>query len=243
VKGYAPDRVVLLPLYPQFSTTTTKSSLVEWYRVARQTGLLAPQVATSALCCYPTVAGLIEAQSALISPVLQEAVEEGPVRLLLSAHGLPERIVKKGDPYAWQVEQTAVQIIGRLGIRDLDWRLCYQSRVGPMKWIGPATDDEIRRAGTDGKGLVVAPIAFVSEHSETLVELDIEYRKLAEECGVPTYRRVPAMGCHQAFIDALAELVRQNVRRAPNNQNSLFSHVDSRVCLAEHSGCPLLAGR
>jgi len=241
VEDYAPDRVVLVPLYPQFSTTTTRSSLNEWYRAAGQTGLLAPQVPTSAICCYPTAAGLIEAQSALISPVLKEATVEGPVRLLLSAHGLPERIVKKGDPYAWQVEQTAAHIVGRLGIRDLDWRLCYQSRVGPMKWIGPATDEEIRRAGVDGRGLVVAPIAFVSEHSETLVELDIEYRKLAEENGVPTYRRVPAIGCHPAFIQALAELVRQNLRRAPDKANGLFAHVEGRVCLTQLSGCPLVA--
>jgi len=243
VKGYAPDRVVLLPLYPQFSTTTTKSSLIEWYRAAGQAGLLAPQVATSAICCYPTASGLIEAQSALISSVLREIADERSVRLLFSAHGLPERIVRKGDPYAWQVEQTAAQIAMRLGIKDLDWQLCYQSRVGPMKWIGPATDDEIRRAGADGKSLVVAPIAFVSEHSETLVELDIEYQKLAEESGVPTYRRVPAVGCHPAFIHALADLIRQNLRRAPDNENSLFSHMNGRFCPAQHSGCPLVIGR
>jgi len=242
VKGYAPDRVVLLPLYPQFSTTTTKSSLIEWYRAAEPIGLLAPRVTTTALCCYPTVEGLIEAQSALIAPLLQEAAAEGPVRLLLSAHGLPERIVKKGDPYAWQVEQTAARIVARLGIKDLDWRLCYQSRVGPMKWIGPATDDEIRRAGADGKSLVVAPIAFVSEHSETLVELDIEYRKLAEESGVLAYRRAPAVACHPAFIGALADLVRQNLRYAPKGENSMFSHADRRVCPAQHTGCPLAAG-
>ena len=242
VKGYAPDRVVLLPLYPQFSTTTTKSSLVEWYRAAGQAGLLAPQVMTTALCCYPTAKGLIEAQSALIAPLLQEAAAEGPVRLLLSAHGLPERIVKKGDPYAWQVEQTAARIAAHLGVENLDWRLCYQSRVGPMKWIGPSTDDEIRRAGTDGKNLVVAPIAFVSEHSETLVELDIEYCKLAKESGVPGYRRAPAVGCHPAFIDALAELVRDNLRRAPKDENSMFSHAERRICPAQHKGCPLAAG-
>ncbi len=243
VKNYGPDKVVLVPLYPQFSTTTTKSSLIEWYRAAGQIGLLSPHVATSALCCYPTAEGLIEAQSKLILSVLKEAANEGPVRLLFSAHGLPERIVKRGDPYAWQVEQTAAHISARLGSGDLDWQLCYQSRVGPMKWIGPATDDEIRRAGADGKGLVVAPIAFVSEHSETLVELDIEYRKLAEDSGVPSYRRVPALGCHPAFIHALSELVRQNLRRAPDKENSLFSHADARVCPAQHSGCPLVAGR
>src|SRR6185312_13637312 len=91
---------------------------------------------------------------------------------------------------------------------DLDWTVCYQSRVGPLEWLGPATDAEIRRAGRDGRGLVVAPIAFVSEHSETLVELDIEYARLAREAGVPDYRRAATVGADPAFIEGLAALVK-----------------------------------
>ena len=242
VRGFAPDNIVLLPLYPQFSTATTKSSLVDWYRAAKSVDLLAPRVTNTALCCYATAEGLIEAQAELIAPLLREAATSGPVRLLLSAHGLPERIVKRGDPYAWQVEQTAARIVARLGVEDLDWRLCYQSRVGPMKWIGPATDDEICRAGTDGVALVIAPIAFVSEHSETLVELDIEYRHLAESCGVPAYHRVPAVACHPAFISSLADLTRQCLARAPVHGDSMFSLSVNRVCPASHSGCPLATG-
>jgi ferrochelatase len=243
VRGFAPDRVVLLPLYPQFSTTTTKSSLVEWYRVASRAGLLAPQVTTSALCCYATAEGLIEAQSELIAPLLREAAAGGrPVRLLLSAHGLPERIVKRGDPYPWQVERTAARLVDRLAVAGLDWQLCYQSRVGPLKWIGPSTDDEIKRAGRDGVALVVAPIAFVSEHSETLVELDIEYRKLAGEFGVPAYYRAPAVGCHPAFIKALADLTRQSLADAPRKEDSMTSLDGGRICPAGHAGCPLKAG-
>ncbi|MEE8173271.1 MAG: ferrochelatase [Alphaproteobacteria bacterium] len=242
VRGFAPDRIMLLPLYPQFSTTTTKSSLIDWYRAAKNAGLLSPRVTSTALCCYATSAGWIEAQSELIAPLLSAAAARGPVRLLLSAHGLPKRIVKRGDPYAWQVEQTAARIVTRLGLRELDWTLCYQSRVGPLQWIGPATDDEIRRAGADGVALVVAPIAFVSEHSETLVELDIEYRHLAESCGVPAYHRVPAVACHPAFIAALAELTRQCLQRAPKRNDSMFSLSDERVCPAHHSGCPLAPG-
>ncbi len=132
--------------------------------------------------------------------------------------------------------------VARLGVENLDWRLCYQSRVGPMKWIGPATDEEIRRAGADGVVLVIAPIAFVSEHSETLVELDIEYRRLANSCGVPSYHRVPAVACHPAFISALADLARQCLARAPAQGDSLFSLFANRVCPAPHSGCPLAGG-
>ena len=106
---------------------------------------------------------------------------------------------------------------------------------------GPATEDEIKRAGADGVALVVAPIAFVSEHSETLVELDIEYRELAEASGVPAYDRAPAIGCHPAFISALADLTRQSLNRAPSQDDSMFSLDGGRVCPAQHSGCPLAA--
>jgi ferrochelatase len=132
--------------------------------------------------------------------VKQGLAEAGdrPVRVLFSAHGLPEKIVKAGDPYQAQVERSARAIADRVG--GLDWSVCYQSRVGPLKWIGPSTEAEIERAGTDGKAVVLYPLAFVSEHSETLVELDIEYRHLSEKCGVPAYMRVPTVGTHPAFI-------------------------------------------
>lgn len=203
VKGFAPDRIVLLPLYPQFSTTTTRSSLSEWNNEAAKAELRVP---TSTVCCYPTEAGFIAAQVALISDAIALLPEGTRFRLLLSAHGLPKRIVAAGDPYQAQVEQTAAAIVAELKRPDLDWSVCYQSRVGPLKWIEPATDAEIRRAGAEGLGLVVAPIAFVSEHSETLVELDIDYALLAKESGVPAYVRVPAVGTQAAFIAGLARL-------------------------------------
>ncbi len=149
-------------------------------------------------------------------------------RLLLSAHGLPKRTIAKGDPYQWQVEQTAKAIVDALGMENLDWSVCYQSRVGPLEWIGPATDAEIRRAAADGKGLIIAPIAFVSEHSETLVELDIEYAHLAASIGVVDYLRVPTVGSHPAFIAALADLVMQA--------------AGSRVTIGEAGGCPSMFG-
>jgi ferrochelatase len=125
----------------------------------------------------------------------------------LTAHGLPKRIVDAGDPYPGQVEMTARLIVDVLASPGLDWRVCYQSRVGPLEWIGPATDSEIRRAGADNVPLVVAPISFVSEHSETLVELDLDYRRVAESSGVPAYHRVATVGVEPRFIVALAKLV------------------------------------
>ncbi|MBS0277030.1 MAG: ferrochelatase [Proteobacteria bacterium] len=203
-KTWGPDRVVLLPLYPQFSTTTTASSESDWNDAAGRAGLRAP---TTRICCYPWESGFIASVAALIGAAFGQKRPGVDYRLLLSAHGLPKRTVMKGDPYPWQVEKTAAAIVDRLGIAGLDWQVCYQSRVGPLEWIGPATDAEIRRAGREGKGLIVAPIAFVSEHSETLVELDIEYGRLAREAGVADYIRVPAVGAHAAFIEGLAALV------------------------------------
>jgi ferrochelatase len=204
VRRYRPNKIVLLPLYPQFSTTTSRSSLREWGEMAKERELDAP---VSTICCYPHDAGFIGAQAALIAESIAKLPPNVRFRLLFSAHGLPERIVAGGDPYKAQVEQTAKALVEALGRPNLDWRVAYQSRVGPLKWIGPATDDEIKQAGVEGLALVVAPIAFVSEHSETLVELDIDYAMLALESGIPHYLRVPAVGTHPTFIEGLARLV------------------------------------
>jgi len=210
VKRFRPNKIVLLPLYPQFSTTTTRSSLREWRTVARERELDAP-VAT--ICCYPQDQGFIAAQAALIAESVAKLPPNVRFRLLFSAHGLPKKIVAGGDPYQGQVDKTAKALAEKLHREHLDWRVTYQSRVGPMAWIGPATDEEIKQAGREGLALVVAPIAFVSEHSETLVELDIEYAKLAAASGVPHYLRVPAVGTHPEFIAGLASLVRKAAAR------------------------------
>jgi len=199
VKRFAPDRIVLLPFYPQFSTTTTASSFNAWKKAA---DFKTPTVEIES---YPTEPGFIRASVELVKQGLAEA-GDGPKRVLFSAHGLPEKVIRRGDPYQRQVEQTAAAIAGHLD--GVDWSVCYQSRVGPLKWIGPPTESEIRRAASDGKSIVLYPLSFVSEHSETLVELDIEYRHLAEQAGVPKYVRVPTVGTHPQFIHGLANLVR-----------------------------------
>ena len=204
VKRFGPDKIVLLPLYPQFSTTTTASSLKDWDRAAKKAGLTAP---TSRICCYPANTGFVAAAAKKIRAVMENPKEGVSYRLLLSAHGLPKRVIEKGDPYQSQVERTAKAIVDELGIADAV--VCYQSRVGPLKWLEPSTGAEIERAGREGKGLIVAPIAFVSEHSETLVELDIEYAKLAQESGVRDYRRAATVGTDDAFIAGMAGLVRK----------------------------------
>ncbi len=162
-------------------------------------------VATKRVKSYATEPGFIAASVELLKQGLAEAGTQ-PARVLFSAHGLPEKIIKAGDPYQSEVEQTAQAIASELG--GVDWSVCYQSRVGPLKWIGPSTETEIRRAAADKRAIVLYPLSFVSEHSETLVELDIDYRRRAVEAGVPGYIRVPTVGTHPKFIEGLARLVR-----------------------------------
>jgi len=202
VANWAPDDVVLLPLYPQFSTTTTASSLRAW------NALYAGPGRQHAICCYSDLDGLAEAHAALIRETWVAAGSPERVRLLFSAHGIPQRISDSGDPYRWQVERTCAAVAAKFE-RQWDWRICYQSRVGPMTWLGPSTIEEIERAGADGVGVIIDPIAFVSEHVETLVELDRDYAKLARKAGVSPYIRVPALGVQPRFIAGLAALVEQ----------------------------------
>jgi ferrochelatase len=203
-KAFSPERIVLLPLYPQFSTTTTASSRVEWQTVAKRAGLNTP---VHEACCYPFEDGFIGALCDLLEHGFQKARPELSYRVLFSAHGLPKRVVDRGDPYQWQVERTVQAVLERWRGAPFEHTICYQSRVGPLEWISPATDAEIRRAGAEHKSLIVVPVAFVSEHSETLVELDIEYGKLAKASGVPDYIRVPTVCAQPMFIDGLARLV------------------------------------
>lgn len=204
VAAWAPDEIVCLPLYPQFSTTTTASSMAAWRTEAARRRLDRP---TRVIRSYPTAPGFVAALARLIAAALADS-GGGGTRLLLTAHGLPRKIVRAGDPYCSEVEATAAAVIASLAHPGLDWVVCYQSRVGPLAWVGPETQDEIRRAGAEGRPLVVAPISFVSEHSETLIELDDDYRRLALSCGVPAYVRVPTVGTEPEFIAAVAKLVR-----------------------------------
>ncbi len=235
VKAFAPERIVLLPLYPQFSGTTSGSSIEDWKRAALKAGLSVP---TSVLCCYPRDEGFLSEVAERLRAVLAEtggAAGGAKPRVLFSAHGLPKKFIAAGDPYQWQIEQSARGIVETLGQPDLDWRICYQSRVGPLEWIGPSAEDEIARAGADGVPLIVVPIAFVSEHSETLVELDMEYAALARNKGVPSYRRVPTVDDGERFIAGLAALV----RKAADSSKELSSGEGRRICPPACERCPL----
>ena len=201
VLNYKPDEVVLMPLYPQYSAATSGSSIKEWKDICKKNNL---NVKTSTICCYPTDKNFIEAHTVEIKKTIKNLKN---FKLIFSAHGLPEKNIKKGDPYQWQVEQSVDTIVRSLNIENLDWILSYQSRVGPLKWIGPSTEEIIIENSKIGKHIVLVPVAFVSEHSETLVELDIEYRELANKNGCKNYSRVPALGTSVYFIKAMSNLI------------------------------------
>ena len=230
VKAFDPERIILLPLYPQFSTTTTASSFREWRATTAQIGMSIP---TRGICCFPENSGWVRAQAQLLRDHTSGDAAAAPGRILFSAHGLPEKIVAEGDPYQWQVERSAQAIATVAGLRREDWRICYQSRVGPLKWIAPSLDEALRDAADDGVGVIVLPIAFVSEHSETLVELDIEYRERARQLGVPDYMRVSTVGTMPYFIGGLADLV----QHVMSQDAELESEESGRICPIEHSGC------
>lgn len=210
VKNWAPDRVVLLPLYPQFSTTTTGSSLTDWRAASAKADLVTP---VTTICCWYNDPAYIAATASLVRTAINEAKNKNldiPLRVLFSAHGLPESIVKKGDPYQTQIEATSQAVSAQLADLKVEFRVCYQSRATPQKWLEPNVVDEIRQAGKEGIGVVVVPIAFVSDHIETLVELDIENRHIAEQFGVPLYVRAAAANDNPAFIQALASLIQRS---------------------------------
>ncbi len=229
VRNYSPDHIILLPLYPQYSTTTTASSFADWKASADKIGMDIP---TTKICCYPADLGFITAHAKLIKDAYWKASENGKPRVLFSAHGLPEKIIEKGDPYCWQIEKTVAIIIQILAIEGFDYSICYQSRVGALKWTSPSTEHEIKRAGSEKIPVLIVPVSFVSEHSETLVELDIIYRSLAEKSGVTGYVRVPALGTEPMFIDALADLC------INSKEGSVCSFKNERFCPKIMGQCP-----
>jgi ferrochelatase len=232
IKNYGADQIILMPLYPQYSTTTVGSFLNVWNKAVNKIGL---DCETRSICCYPKELGFISAISEFIKSALIKIGKDQKTRILFSAHGLPKKIVDKGDPYQWQIEQTAQAIVEEISIDGLDWVNCYQSRVGPLEWIGPSTEEEIRRAGKEKCAVIVVPLAFVSEHSETLVELDIEYKLIADKANVIEYHRVPTVSLDERFIASLAKIVLSSL----SNRPGISSGLPGQVCPKTWTKCPI----
>lgn len=217
--------LVILPLYPQFSISTSGSSLrvlqEEFSKHATKYGDMVHTVVSS----WYERPGYIKAISSLIKNELdsftEEEIEEAkatapdlaPLHILFSAHGVPQSYIEAGDPYQKQIQACVAQISEAIKDPNVEIHLSYQSRVGPIEWLRPYTDDMLPDLGARGvRNLVVVPISFVSEHIETLEEIDIEYRELAEESGITNWRRCPALNTDSTFIDDMADMVMDALR-------------------------------
>jgi protoporphyrin/coproporphyrin ferrochelatase len=202
------DRAVALPLYPQYANATTRSSLLELRRLWPKARPLAE------VCTWHDHEGYLDASAAALRETLAQVPPELRERVLVvfSAHGLPMSQVRRGDPYPGYIEHSARETARRAGAPA--FQVTYQSRVGPAKWLGPDTV-EFLEANAGGKAIVAVPIAFVSEHLETLYDLDILAREAAGKGGAAAFLRVPALGTRPDFVAALADVVRRGMAAQP----------------------------
>lgn len=205
IEVFEADEITLLPLYPQFSTTTTGSSINDFQDKLSKSKI--SDIAVKTVCCYNKDKKFIKSHVNLIKKYLPKDISN--LRILFSAHGLPQKTIDMGDPYQFQVENSVKEIIEILQTeyKQLDYKICYQSKVGPLKWLEPNAEDEIKLAGKQNRDVMIIPIAFVSEHVETLVELDIEYKEIAVSNNID-YIRVPTLSIDSLFIESLADQVR-----------------------------------
>ena len=234
IKADGIEEVVVLPLYPQFSISTSGSSFRELKRL-RQADPAFNRLPLRCIRSWYDHPGYIAAMAGLIGGQIRAASDPALAHIFFSAHGVPKSYVEEaGDPYQSEIEACVSLILQRLQ-RDLGHAnphtLAYQSRVGPVEWLKPYTEDALHELGEAGtKDLVVVPISFVSEHIETLEEIDIEYRELAQEAGVHHFRRVPALDTDPTFIRGLSDLV-QEAMAGPEVNLDQAAELPTRVKL------------
>ncbi|MBW4426885.1 MAG: ferrochelatase [Nostoc desertorum CM1-VF14] len=222
------EHLVILPLYPQFSISTSGSSFRLLDKLWQEDPKLQP-IDYTVIPSWYKEPGYLQAMSELIAQELKQFPNPDEVHIFFSAHGVPKSYVEEaGDPYQQEIEECTALIMQTLN-RPNAHTLAYQSRVGPVEWLQPYTEDALKELGAQGvKDLVVVPISFVSEHIETLQEIDIEYREVAEESGIHNFRRVPAPNTHPVFINALAGLVIDALKN-PSFKLSQAAQMKKRV--------------
>jgi len=202
------EKVVLLPLYPQFSKATTVSSSKEWEKRTKERGV-ADKLNVMSIDHYHTDDKYVQSIVERINEGLERFAPElrDQVTIVFSAHGTPMKLVRSGDPYSGHIKETVAAVMDK-GSYSQPHTLCYQSKVGPLKWLTPSTPDTVRRLASEGvRHMLIVPIAFTSDHLETLFELNIEYRRVAKEAGVEQYEVTEGLNESPTFIDALAGLV------------------------------------
>ncbi|BAY31969.1 ferrochelatase [Nostoc carneum NIES-2107] len=222
------EQLVILPLYPQFSISTSGSSFRLLEKLWQENPKIQPLEYTVIPSWYKRQ-GYLQAMAELIAQELDQYPNPNDVHIFFSAHGVPKSYVEEaGDPYQQEIEECTVLIMRTLN-RPNAHTLAYQSRVGPVEWLQPYTEDALKELGEKGvKDLVVVPISFVSEHIETLQEIDIEYREIAEEAGIHNFRRVAAPNTHPVFIKALADLVIDSLKQ-PSLKLSQVTQMKKKV--------------
>ncbi|MBD2439094.1 ferrochelatase [Nostoc sp. FACHB-110] len=222
------DKLVILPLYPQFSISTSGSS----FRLLEKLWQEDPKLQNLEYTVIPSwykQRNYLKAMAELIAQEIDQFPNPNDVHIFFSAHGVPKSYVEEaGDPYQQEIEECTYLIMQTLN-RPNAHTLAYQSRVGPVEWLQPYTEDALKELGAQGvQDIVVVPISFVSEHIETLQEIDIEYREIAEEAGIHNFRRAPAPNTHPVFIRALADLVIEALEQ-PNFKLSQAAQMKKRV--------------
>jgi ferrochelatase len=228
IKRDAIEHLVILPLYPQFSISTSGSSFRLLEKIWQEDPTQKPLEYTVIPSWYQQP-GYLQAMAQLIAQELDQFPNPDQVHIFFSAHGVPVSYVTEvGDPYQQEIEDCTALIMQTLN-RPNPHTLAYQSRVGPVEWLKPYTEDALQELGAQGvNDLLVVPISFVSEHIETLQEIDIEYRELAEEAGIHNFQRVPALNTDPIFIDSLATMVVEALN-APSRKLSEVVHPNKKV--------------
>ncbi|MUL36717.1 ferrochelatase [Gloeocapsopsis dulcis] len=222
------ERLVILPLYPQFSISTSGSSFRLLQRLWQEDPKL-EKIEYTVIPSWYKQPRYLQAMAQLIAQELDQFSNSDAVHVFFSAHGVPKSYVEEaGDPYQQEIEECTALIMQTLN-RPNPHTLAYQSRVGPVEWLQPYTEDALKELGSQGvKDIAVVPISFVSEHIETLQEIDIEYREVAEEAGIHNFRRVPALNTHPIFIQAMVDLVEEAMRN-PSLKLSQVTQMKKKV--------------
>ena len=210
IAAFAPDDIVLLPLYPQYSKTTTGSSVNEWNRRFHPNGWR-PNV--HLIETFFEDSAYLDSVVAGINACLAGSGGLADLDIVFSAHSVPIAVIEAGDPYQRHIERT-VDLVWERGAWPSRRHVCYQSKVGASKWLRPSMHETVKKLAAAGsKHVLVVPISFVSDHVETLHEIDIEHREQARELGIADYRMMPGLNDSPAFIAALAGLVKRAWRR------------------------------
>jgi protoporphyrin/coproporphyrin ferrochelatase len=215
------ENLVILPLYPQFSISTSGSSFRVLEEMWKEDPLL-KRIEYTIIPSWYNHPEYLQAMAGTIASELDQFPQKDQVHIFFSAHGVPVSYVEEaGDPYQREIEDCTHLIMKTLN-RPNEYTLAYQSRVGPVEWLKPYTEDALKELGEKGiKDLLVVPISFVSEHIETLQEIDIEYREIAEEAGIHNFQRVPALNTNPIFINSLAKLVNEAIESNPRSFSSV----------------------